>query len=132
MEGAHVTAACKAAVVVSSVAYRRRDDDEAFRLAWEKAIEIGTTVLEAEAARRAYHGTLKPVFYKGKVCGHIREYSDSLMQFLLRARNPQKYRDNQRIEHAGPSGGGLPIQIIEIVRPAARTAGEIAAPETSR
>ena len=116
LEGSHVRDACKVAVVNHGVAYRRRDEDESFRLAWAKAIEIGTDALEAEAARRAYHGTLKPVFHKGEVCGHVREYSDGLLQFLLRAREPGKYRDNQRVEHAGPDGGVIPISIVRFNR----------------
>ena len=112
LEGLHVRDACTVAVVNSRVAYRRRDEHEAFRLAWAKAIEIGTDALETEAARRAYHGVLKPVFHKGEVCGHVREYSDGLLQFLLRARVPAKYRDNQRFEHSGANDGPLPIKIL--------------------
>ena len=125
LEGLHVTDACKQAVVNVSVAYRRRDENEAFRSAWSKAIEIGTDALEAEAARRAYHGTLKPVFHKGEICGHVREYSDSLLQFLLRARDPVRYRENQRVEHTGANGGALPIEIvgIKIIEPAASDDG---------
>ena len=51
--------------------------------------------LEEEAARRAFHGTLKPVFHQGIECGQIRVYSDTLIMFLLRAANPGKYRDSK-------------------------------------
>ena len=37
---------------------------------------------------------MKPVFHKGEQCGVVREYSDTLMIFLLKARDPAKYREN--------------------------------------
>ena len=49
---------------------------------FEDADEEVTETLEREATRRASKGTLKPVFYQGKVCGEIREYSDTLLIFL--------------------------------------------------
>ena len=59
---------------------------------FEDADEEVTETLEREATRRASKGTLKPVFYQGKVCGEIREYSDTLLIFLLKARRPD-YQD---------------------------------------
>jgi len=50
--------------------------------------------LEREARRRAIEGTDKPVYQGGKLVGHIREYSDTLLIFLLKAADPAKYRDN--------------------------------------
>ena len=47
--------------------------------------------------RRASEGTLKPVFYQGKMCGEIREYSDTLLIFLLKARRPETYRERSDI-----------------------------------
>lgn len=69
----------------------------AFAAAKEEAVDI----LETEAIRRATRGTDRPVFYKGKHCGNVREYSDILLIFLLKAARPDKYRDNHKIEHAG-------------------------------
>jgi hypothetical protein len=106
--GMNVRDAATAARVNGATPYRRRDEDEAFRLAWEHADRIGTQALEAEAGRRAYHGTLKPVYYMGEECGQIREYSDTLLMFLLRARRPKKYRDNAKFEHVGRDDAALP------------------------
>ncbi len=47
------------------VCMQLRRDNEGFRKQWNEAAEIGTELLEQEAQRRAFHGTLKPVFYKG-------------------------------------------------------------------
>jgi hypothetical protein len=33
--------------------------------------------------------------------GKVREYSDTLTIFLLKAHAPDKYRDNAKVEHSG-------------------------------
>lgn len=93
LEGESITGACRSAGVHPTTVYQRRREDAAFAKAWEEAAVVGTDLLEQEAARRAYHGTLKPVFQKGECVGAIREYSDTLMIFLLKARKPNVYRE---------------------------------------
>jgi hypothetical protein len=50
-------------------------------------------VLEDEAVRRAYEGVEKPVCQMGKEVGVIREYSDTMLIFLLKGLRPAKYRE---------------------------------------
>jgi hypothetical protein len=90
--------------------YRRRAHDPEFRRAWNEAGEVGTRLLEIEAARRAYHGTLKPVFFQGMQCGVIREYSDQLMTVLLKARRPAKYRDFDTV----PTPCSISVNIVQV------------------
>jgi hypothetical protein len=120
IEGLHVRDACAKAKTSGCMPYQRRRTDEAFAAAWKEASDIGTEALEAEAARRAYHGTLRPVFHAGEQCGLIREYSDQLLQFLLRSRKPATYRETYQHEHSGPGGKGIQVEIvgIEVVPPA--------------
>src|SRR3546814_7353658 len=47
--------------------------------------------LEAVLLERAAHGVEKPVFYGGKPCGKVRQYSDTLAMFILRAKRPNTY-----------------------------------------
>ncbi len=108
MQGMSVTDATRAVGVHITTPYNRRRSDEKFREAWQNAAEIGTEFMEQEAARRAYHGTLKPVFHKGIECGHVREYSDTLMIFLLKARKPHIYRDMQE---QGKGGGTVSVSV---------------------
>ena len=49
---------------------------------------------------------VKPVFYQGKPCGAVQEYSDSLLMFMLKAHDP-KYREKQTHEHTGADGGPI-------------------------
>jgi hypothetical protein len=80
-------------------------NDEAFASAFETAREMACDRMEQEAWRRAMQGTEKPVFYKGDECGRIREYSDTLLIFMLKANRPHKFRDNLSI--SGPDGGAI-------------------------
>ena len=96
-----VLAAVRAAGVARSVVYQWRAADEAFRSAWLEALDDSSDVLEAEAVKRATSGTTRPVFYHGQVVGEVREYSDALLMFLLKARRPETYRDQATVRHEG-------------------------------
>src|SRR3982751_4565322 len=87
----NVVSACRAARVSRRTAYYHREKFPRFRDAWDDAIEDAVDLMEAEARRRAVDGTDRPVFYKGKQVGAIREYSDKLLIFLLKANRPEKY-----------------------------------------
>lgn len=99
-ESGSVTKAAKAADVARQTVYEWREADAAFAAAWDQAIEIATDALEEEARRRAKDGWEEPVFTKdGENCGTIRRYSDRLMEVLLRAHRPQKFREKVTVEH---------------------------------
>lgn len=89
--------------------------------------------LEAEARRRAVEGVNEPVIYKGELMGiwlnsagervaegapgasfvplTVKKHSDVLLIFLLKAADPEKYRDRTDTRHSGPSGGVIPIAV---------------------
>ncbi len=100
-EGLPILAAAKLAGVSSNAPAAERRRDPEFAAAWLQAAAIGTERLEEEAARRAYHGTLEPVYHKGQICGYTRKYSDVLLIFLLKARKPEMYRDSDERGGAG-------------------------------
>ena len=106
--GETVRDAARTACVGRATIYRWRDDDEEFAEAWDDAIDAGTELLELEAIRRGRDGVRKPVFHQGQICGHVQEYSDTLLIFMLKARRPQVYRDRASLEHTGPNGQPLP------------------------
>jgi hypothetical protein len=91
--GASVYKAALAAGIGRTTAYEWRENDPDFRARWDEAVENGIDLMEDEALRRAVNGTDKPVFYQGEVCGEVKEYSDTLMIFQLKARRPEKYRE---------------------------------------
>lgn len=76
--------------------YAWREKDIEFDAAWARAYKLGTDTLESEARRRAFEGTLKPVFHQGVECGYVREYSDTLLIFLMKSRDPHRFCDRTR------------------------------------
>jgi hypothetical protein len=96
-----VVAACKAAGVGRTTAYEWRQKDEAFALAWADIEEATTEAMEREAFRRGVEGTVEPLVSAGKHVTDVKKYSDTLLIFMLKARRPEKYRDNVKVEHSG-------------------------------
>lgn len=72
------------------VRYERKRNP-AFEELETEALEFFNEGLEKEAMRRATEGVQQPVYYKGAVVGHVTEFSDRLMEVLLRGRIPEKY-----------------------------------------
>lgn len=107
-ECASVSKAAKKSKNARSNIYQWLKEDEKFKALYEAACEAALGALEDEAVRRAYEGTVKPVFQGGKKVGAIREYSDTLLIVLLKARAPEKYKDRTYNELTGKDG--KPIQ----------------------
>jgi hypothetical protein len=98
--------------------YRVRAADPAFAAAWYDAVESYADLLEAEADRRAVEGVVKPLFYKGqRLPVELREYSDVLLMFRLKALRPEKYRERCPGAHHGPKRGPLQIHLVHYAEP---------------
>jgi hypothetical protein len=95
-----VDLACAHAGCDRSQHYRWLRDDPEYAKAFDEAREQVNGLLEDEAIRRAYHGTPKPVAVAGKVIYEY-EFSDRLLEFLLKCRNPAVFGDRQKLEHSG-------------------------------
>jgi hypothetical protein len=108
-ESPNVSAACRAAGVSRKTAYQLRGEDEEFRKAWDDAVEESTDNLVGEAYRRAYQGTVKPVYQGGEHVGSVREYSDTLTIFLLKAHRRAVYGDKGQVD---VTSGGQPVQTV--------------------
>ena len=77
-EWGNIRDACGAAGISKQAAYRERDEDEQFRIAWDEAMTDAVDNLKKEAWRRAL------------------ESSDRLLEFLLRHHAPE-YREETQI-----------------------------------
>lgn len=95
----NVGMACKVAGIDRGTAYNLRSRDNEFRKQWEKAINQAVDILEKEMWRRAVIGTKEPVYFKGKECGKIKKYSDTLAIFMAKAYRPKKYRERYEVNH---------------------------------
>jgi FAD/FMN-containing dehydrogenase len=97
-------AARAADVPMSTLAWHRRRDP-AFAAEWRDSVEQADSVLEREAVRRAVDGCARPVVQKGQIVRdsktgqavEIVEYSDRLMEVLLRARIP-RFRERREVD----------------------------------
>ncbi|MEO6041553.1 MAG: hypothetical protein ABIP41_06605 [Croceibacterium sp.] len=63
---------------------RRAPGAEAFRRAWDAALDFGVKRLKDIAFERAIEGQLHPVFANGKLMGFSRRRNDALLMFCLR------------------------------------------------
>lgn len=94
----NVSRACKSVGISRNAAYEHKKTDENFSKLWDETLDAVCDEMEAEAYRRAVKGTLKPVFYQGEEVGKIREFSDSLLQFILKGNRPEKFRERFDID----------------------------------
>lgn len=86
-----VSAACKVAGISRSTAYRERQRDEDFAVAWADVESKVTDLLEHKALEVALGGDVR------------------MLEFLLKARRPSLYRDTARVEHTGANGGPVKV-----------------------
>lgn len=116
-ETCNVGKACAAVGIARQTAYEWRDEIPEFAERWDKALKVGVSALEDEAHRRAFEGVDDPLTHQGQftylppdpdagegakpVIATVKKYSDTLAIFLLKAHDPEKYRDNAKIEMSG-------------------------------
>ena len=101
----NIAGACRLTGIGRRTVYHWLEDDQHFKPLFDDAQVDAADSLEQEARRRALVGTEKPVFQGGRQVGKIREYSDTLLIFLLKGAKPDKYRE--RFEHTGKDGGPI-------------------------
>lgn len=107
----NVSDAARKAGVGRSTVYEWKAAEPDFAAAWDEAVEWAIDRMESEAYRRAVEGTKKPVIGRvgkdedgilsdeqGKPL-YLLEYSDTLMNTLLKAHRPEKYRE--RVDVSG-------------------------------
>ena len=109
-----VDLACERCGVDRTMHYDWLKKDSEYKAAFDEARTHTAQMLEDEAWRRAVEGVDKPVFQGGQQVGSIREYSDSLMTWLLRGLNAKRYGDRTVI--AGDPDAPLAISLAEAIR----------------
>lgn len=106
----------------ADVLARKRDDPD-FAEAFNEAVAVSNDALEAEARRRAVEGVEELVIQSGSpvyerdakgniLCDEIGQpipvkkkvYSDKLLETMLKANMPEKYRENVKVDHAVTGG----------------------------
>lgn len=105
--GLQQKAATYAGVSYQCAKNHKRDSEE-FAEAWEQALEIYRESLESAALRRALDGWEEPVYQKGELVGTIHKFSERMLELVLKANLPNKYRENVKVD-ASVTGGVLLI-----------------------
>lgn len=106
-ETCNVSEAARTSGAGRRTVYEWREKDEAFAAEWDEAEQEAADKLEREAWRRAVEGTDKPVTFQGVITATYKEYSDRMLELLLKAHKPEKYKDRVLNEHSGPNGGPI-------------------------
>lgn len=109
-----VSEACRVVGISRTVVYQERQRDEVFAVQWADVEEKTTEAMEREAYRRGVEGVEKPVYQGGKLVGRVNEYSDTLLIFMLKARRPDKYRENVKVEHGGTVTHRVPVDLKKL------------------
>jgi len=89
--------ACIGAGISRDSFYKWCHADADFALAAQGAAEASVDAMELEARRRAVHGVRRPVYQKGELVGYVREFSDRLLEIMLRAKRPVQFNDRIQI-----------------------------------
>jgi len=105
----NVSKACQAAVISRAAVYERKKNDESFSQAWDDVIEKSVELAEQELYRRSVQGYNKPIFYKGVLVKTIKEFSDRLLEFYLKSKRPEVYRE--RVDVNQNLSGNLSLDI---------------------
>ncbi len=111
-----ISKTCDLLGMVRRTFYHWKKGDPEFRKKFEEADEMCLGMLEDEAHRRAVLGVDKPIYQGGKMVGYQREYSDTMLIVLLKARAPQKYKERFAGELTGADGKPLngELKIIHV------------------
>jgi len=135
-ENLGISGVVKTAAEVSGVGYRTvynhidmaeaKDATEESREWYRRYLEAkrkAVDTLIAEAFRRAVEGTREPLIGRvGKdqdgIVTHVTKYSDTLLNLLLRAGDPSRFRDRVSTELTGKDGGPIKTETKVIAVPA--------------
>jgi hypothetical protein len=123
----NVSEAARTAGMSRNAAYEWRKDDAAFAEAWAEAEQEAADKLEREAWRRAVEGTDKPIVHQGLITGTYKEYSDRMLEILLKGHRPERFVDRVKQEVTGKDGGPVQMQVAEDADAFTRTIAGIAA-----
>ena len=92
-EYGNIHAASRVTGIPRSIHYDLMKRDPEYAKAFHEATDVAIEAMEAEARRRAVEGITKDVYQGGRRVGEVREYSDTLLMFLLKAVRPDRYRE---------------------------------------
>ena len=109
---ANIGDACELAQISRASFYVRKKEDPAFAAAYAEAMEGALDKLERAAWKRAVDGVEEAFTTKDGKTVTTTKYSDGLLQFLLKAHRPGKFKDKTTHELTGPDGQPLAPAVV--------------------
>lgn len=110
--------AVKFAGVPIAAAFFWRKEDPEFQEAYNEARDMVVEMLESHAIKRGTQGVRKPIYHRGMLVGFDRQYSDSLLQFMMKGLAPETYRERISVtgKGDGPVTHGLTKETANFIR----------------
>lgn len=108
--------------------YHLRSSDTDFRAEWDKALQEGLDTWIRVAHQRATEGVVRRRSFddEGNVCVEEIVYSDALLMFLIKQRDPS-FRENSKVELTGGDGKPVEVKVEHTVVDLARVVGLLGA-----
>jgi len=97
--GTVLAASKECGVSCETIRLARRDNPD-FAQAMEEAWEQFGEMVAAEVKRRAVDGWEEPVFQKGELIGHVRKFSDRLLELMAKRTNAE-FKERVALEAKG-------------------------------
>lgn len=112
----NISKAAQAIQISRVTAYEHKKTDADFSQAWDNVIDDVIDAMEQELHRRAVKGVQEPVFYKGEMVAKVRKFSDRLLEFALKGKRPEIYRERLDINnhHSGALDVGIQATIDSV------------------
>lgn len=96
--GGNIGRAANMSGITRQTHYKWLRDDARYAAVYENDVRPqAVSALEDEAHRRAM-GYAEDVYFQGQKVGTVTKYSDRLMELLLKANNPDKYRERSEVK----------------------------------
>jgi len=93
--------ACEQAEISTTQFYKWYREDAEFAAEVDAATIAGNEALVDEAVRRGKNGVRKAIYHQGEIVGYQRMYSDRLLETMLEATDPARFRKNHTVEVQG-------------------------------
>jgi hypothetical protein len=87
--------------------------DKNFAEAFAEAKEMAADLVERTMYDIAVNGYYRPVYQQGRLVGEIHDFMPGLMIKVAQSLRPEKWREQQKVEHSGPEGGPIEIAAVE-------------------
>ena len=89
-----------------------RKKDPEFGKAFDEALAHAKEVIQHEIHRRAVEGWEEPVYQRGECVGHVRRFSDRLLELQAKARLPDIYREHTRVDQVSINVSASDLDVL--------------------